>query len=59
MAPHLRQHSFTAFTDHDFTGLASGELLQFDGTNIVSAGSLPSGTIVTGTGTSNFVTKWD
>lgn len=38
---HLRIHSFTGTTDHDFTGLVPGELLEFDGTNIVSAGPMP------------------
>jgi len=39
---HLRQHSFTGNTDHNFTGLLSGQLIQFDGTNIISAGVMPT-----------------
>jgi len=35
---HFRKHSFTATTDHDFSGMVSGQLIRFDGTNIVSAG---------------------
>jgi hypothetical protein len=37
---HYKQHSFTGTSDHDFTGLISGEMLKFDGTNIISAGSV-------------------
>jgi len=33
---HLRLHSFTGATDHDFTGLIAGQALVFDGTNIVT-----------------------
>jgi len=36
--PHLRRHSFTGTTDHDFTGLSSGQLLIYNGTGIVSSG---------------------
>ena len=44
MAGHLRQHSFTDSTDHDFTGLVAGELILFNGTNLVSTGSTGGGT---------------
>jgi len=36
--PHLKRHSFTGDTDHDFTGLVSGQLIQYDGSSIVSSG---------------------
>ena len=36
---HLRNHSFTGTTDHDFTGLVANQALIYDGTNIVSTGS--------------------
>ena len=39
MTKHLKLHSFTASTDHDFTGLVSGQILIFNGTDIVSTGS--------------------
>jgi len=39
---HLRIHSFTGTTDHDFTGLVAGELIQYDGSGISSAGVLPA-----------------
>lgn len=45
MTAHLKKHSFTATTDHDFTGLSSGNLLSYNGTNIVSA-SLNVGNVV-------------
>lgn len=39
---HLRNHSFTGTTDHDFTGLVANQALIYDGTNIVSTGSTGS-----------------
>jgi hypothetical protein len=42
---HSKIHSFTGTTDHDFSGLISGELIQFNGINIVSAGEIPLPTI--------------
>lgn len=39
MSKHLKLHSFTGNTDHDFTGLVSGQSIIFDGTNITSTGS--------------------
>ena len=46
MAKHLKLHSFTGTTDHDFTGLAANQLLEFDGTNIVSLDTATAGTIL-------------
>jgi hypothetical protein len=42
MAIHKKIHSFTGTTDHDFTGLISGQLIQYDGSGIVSAGAIPT-----------------
>lgn len=58
MSAHVKLHSFTGNTDHDFTGLQSGQFLKLNaaGDAIESAGS--SGVLITGTGTSNYVTKW-
>ena len=39
MIGHLKQHSFTGSTDHDYTGLNGGEVLIFDGTNVISTDS--------------------
>lgn len=55
---HLKNHSFTGTSDHDFTGLISGEILLFDGTNITSTGllwSASTGTdsIIANNGTGN------
>lgn len=55
---HLKIHSFTGTSDHDFSGLISDELIKFDGTNIVSAGPiLPNTTVSNGlTKTGNNIT---
>ena len=54
MIGHLKQHSFTGSTDHDYTGLNGGEVLIFDGTNVISTNSNNLGT-----GTGNYVPKWN
>ena len=49
---HRKIHSFTGSTDHDFTGLISGQLLNIDasGTTIASSGVYAlSGTVTAAT----------
>lgn len=55
---HSKQHSFTASTEHDFTGLNTYEVLLYDGTSLTSATPSVLG-IATGTGVSDYLVKWD
>ena len=46
MTKHLKLHSFTGTSDHDFTGLIPNQPLIFDGTNIVSYNTTTSGNVL-------------
>jgi len=49
MAKHLQLHSFTGNTDHDFTGLVSGQPIILDGIGLVSTTTLTGLTSVSAT----------
>jgi hypothetical protein len=46
MSKHLKLHSFTGTTDHDFTGLVANQILEFNGTNIASLNTATAGAIL-------------
>jgi hypothetical protein len=42
MSKHLKLHSFTGTSDHDFTGLVSGQIISYNGVNVISSDSVTS-----------------
>ena len=42
MSTHLKLHSFTGTSDHDFTGLVPEQLIKYDGSNVVSSENVSS-----------------
>lgn len=56
---HLRRHSFTDNSDHVFSAITSGQYIRLNGAGTAIESSGVSGNLVTGTGTSNYVVKWD
>ena len=42
MSQHLKLHSFTGTSDHDFTGLVTDQIIKYDGTNVISSDTVSS-----------------
>lgn len=55
---HTKQHSFTATTEHDFSGINPGEIISYDGSGIISQSTSDFG-ILSGSGTSNYISKFN